>query len=55
MFCTGGLDPWDLKQHFSADSFLRKGEGLAYLGLFQNLKDLKKHPSGSCVRVAVIK
>ena len=40
--CTGGLDPRDPKTAPFCISFLRKGEVLAYVGLPQNLKDLKK-------------
>ena len=39
--CTRGLDPRDLKTALFYISFLRKGEALVYVGLPQNLKDLK--------------
>ena len=41
----GGLDPRDLKTALVCTSFLRKGEVLAYVGLPQNLQDLKGCPS----------
>ena len=41
VLCTGGLDPKDLKTALFCISFLRKGEVLAYVGRFHNLKDLK--------------
>jgi len=39
-FCTGGLDPRDLKQRFCADPFYKE-EVLACVGCIHNLKDLK--------------